>query len=222
MGFILTDVRYDQAWRLAAAMPDLYGLATACVAARSIPITLQDLQEHVICPIWQAFGCMVDPYLQDATFHDLADMHLQYARQMQDAKLERAYLLLMHICCSESCADDIRYLLCAAVIPQAPCQLLAPLAANAPQLPEYLRGLVKHIELCTVQSMFATPRHASCQGFSYQVTWCAGCMPRSTMLRRLNGLGIQLDPYPIVIAHRRCGCPRCFTGLLFSYSGPES
>ena len=27
-------VRYDQAWQPGAAMPDLYGLATACVAAQ--------------------------------------------------------------------------------------------------------------------------------------------------------------------------------------------
>ena len=202
-------VRYDRTWDPDLATMDLYELATMSTAAKALSVPLDQLQDHVIRPLWQAFGYTCTPFLLASNLRSLDMMLDMYPEQLASPSVKRAYSLLLQICCNPTC--QFPQLLAAGTVAPAPCQYKITRTSQAcPQLalpvgcPAHLPEL---IELSHI-TQFAIPQQATitvADGCHYQVVWCAGPPPSAHQLRLLQRLGIMpqpstANPHPLHVA----------------------
>ena len=85
------------------AMVDLYELTNPCIAAKAISAPLHQLKDHVIRPLWQAFGYPCYPFLVGSAMLSIKAVTDKYYAQMVSPSVRRAYSLLLQICCSPAC-----------------------------------------------------------------------------------------------------------------------
>ena len=189
-------VRYDQAWQPGASFLDLYELPTTCVAARSIPVDLSVSQRLVISPLWRVFGYTIKAYMHESNFTCLVDMQEHFSQQMQDISVSRAYILMLHVCCSATCATEFAALLDIEQPQQPPSlALLDPIAmsSHVDSLPTTFRRLPPLMELAHVRRWAAATTQSHNIGCFYVVDWCPCPVPSAAGFKLLHRLGIHMQ-----------------------------
>ena len=195
-------VRFDCNWESSAAIVDLYELASNCMAAKAISTPLHQLQDHVIRPLWQAFGYTCHPFMVGSAMLSLQAMGDKYPAQMVSLTVRRAYSLLLQICCSPACL--LSQLMATAAIAPAPSQYNIMNTARATtqialpaDCPSHLPLL---IELSHIQRIALSQPTAAGDGCHYVVAWCSGLRPSLRHMRLLQRLGIT-PLHPAVDRH---------------------
>ena len=197
-------VRYDCHWDPSLASVDLYEMVTTSIAAKALSAPLDQLHDHVVHPLWQAFGYTCTPFLTGAALHSLEVMILvvqRYPQQVSSFPVKRgsAYSLLLQICCNISC--QLPSLLASVDVAPAPCQLTiirGVQGALPPVLPAGCPANLPDILELSHVTQFVVPHHSDAvHGCHYQVAWCTGPMPPTRQLHLLERIGIEPEPHAV-------------------------
>ena len=185
--------RYDPDWAPLKSFVDLYELLNHALAARCIAISLQQLQAQVIAPLWRAAGYTVHEYFDGKHFKGMSEFFQCLPAGRADSSAQRAYALLLHICCSPSCAADLPTLLCdPALSAPGQCQIVDLMPSTTSTCPASLRKLPWVVELSHIQCVQPDATMSLSRGCFYKVEWSTGPPPKPSQLNRLHRLGIHM------------------------------
>ena len=162
------QTRFDSSWTPTSSLMDLWELITTCVAAKSLSAPMPLLQDQVACPLWREFGYTCLPFMSPdfLTMHSLQTMLHNHPQQMASFPVQRAYSLLLQLCCAECC--NWTQLLASPDLAEPPYthHVCCPLTASSAPAPLNCPADLPHmIELSHVIAMaprFPVPAQQGC------------------------------------------------------------
>ena len=195
-------VRYQRGWDPDLHIIDLYELCTMSVAAKGLSSPLSLLQDQVIRPLCQAFRYTCQPFQTDSGMMPLTAMHAKNPSCLIALTVQRAYTILLQICCSPTCR--LRELLHAPGLAPEPPQYRPFKGCHVSSQPMLPAGcpvdLPSFMELSHIMQFSPHVPSQPTSGCYYKVAWCTGPRPSASRLQRLQAFGIvpqplQLDTY---------------------------
>ena len=186
------QVRFLCGWDPELATIDLYELCTQTVAAKGLSAPLPQLQDHVIRPLWQAFGYTCQPFMSGSHMLSLLALHAKHPSLMISLPVQRAYTLLLQICCTATCRlQDM--LASPGLAPEPPQYRLFKGSTASSHLALPLRcpaDLPNILELSHIVQFVPSAQSGAVGGCYYRVAWCSGPRPSAPRMRRLQAFGI--------------------------------